>query len=96
MARVENVLRTPPRPPNRSRSTSQPQPQPPARHKTRRNSDSVPFIISPARVARPARPARHSLADLYSPRSQEQGVWVTSPVFNLNGGRDSPPMLSTR
>jgi len=90
------LTRTPPRPPNRSRSTSQPQPQPPARHKTRRNSDSVPFIISPARVARPARPARHSLADLYSPRSQEQGVWVTSPVFNLNGGRDSPPMSSTR
>jgi len=90
------LTRTPPRPPNRSRSTSQPQPQPPARHKTRRNSDSVPFIISPARVARPARPARHSLADLYNPRSQEKGAWVTSPVFNLNGGMNSPPMSSTR
>jgi len=83
----EPLTRTPPRPPNRSRSTSQPQPQAPSRHKSRRNSDSVPFIISPARVPRPA---RHSLADLYS-RDQH---WVSSPVFNA--GRDSPPLSNTR
>jgi len=90
------LTRTPPRPPNRSRSSSQPQAQPqaPARQKTRRNSDSVPFIISPARVPRPA---RHSLADLYSGRGQGAGQqWVTSPVFNINAGRDSPPLSSNR
>jgi len=49
------LTRTPPRPPNRSRTSSQPQPHPVPhpRSKARRKSDSVPFIISPARVARP-------------------------------------------
>lgn len=77
------LTRTPPRPPSRTRA----QPQAPARQRNRRNSDSVPFIISPARVARPA---RHSLGDL-----QDSGQWVTSPVFS-GSGRHSPPLPSNR
>jgi len=77
------LTRTPPRPPSRTRA----QPQPPARQRNRRNSDSVPFIISPARVARPA---RHSLGDL-----QDSRQWVTSPVFS-SSGRHSPPLPTTR
>ena len=80
--------RTPPRPPNRSGSSSQQPPTAPARQKTRRKSESVPFIISPARVARPA---RHSLGDLYTGQH-----WVTSPVWSINGGRHSPPLSNTR
>lgn len=76
-------LRTPPRPPSRTRG----QPQAPARQRGRRNSDSVPFIISPARVARPA---RHSLGDL-----QDSSQWVTSPVFT-GSGRHSPPLSNAR
>lgn len=81
------LTRTPPRPPARSRA--QPQPQAPARQKTRRNSDSVPFIISPARVA--ARPTRHSMGDLQDSRHG----WVNSPVFS-GSGRHSPPLSNTR
>merc|ERR1719219_3174049 len=81
------LTRTPPRPPARSRAQPQPQPQAPARQRGRRNSDSVPFIISPARVARPA---RHSLGDL-----QDSKSWVTSPVFS-GTGRHSPPLSNTR
>jgi len=78
------LTRTPPRPPNRTRA----QPQPPARQgRARRNSDSVPFIISPARVGRPA---RHSTGDL-----QDSRQWVTSPVFSPSG-RNSPPLPSAR
>lgn len=83
------LTRTPPRPPARSRV--QPQPQPPARQKARRNSDSVPFIISPARVA--ARPSRHSLGDLQDCRTPQ--AWVNSPVFS-GSGRHSPPLSNTR
>jgi len=82
------LTRTPPRPPNRSGSSSQQAPTAPARQKTRRKSESVPFIISPARVARPA---RHSLGDLYTGQH-----WVTSPVWSINGGRHSPPLSNTR
>jgi len=81
------LTRTPPRPPARSRA--QPQPQAPARQKTRRNSDSVPFIISPARVA--ARPTRHSMGDL----QESTHGWVNSPVFS-GSGRHSPPLSNTR
>merc|ERR1719220_2697849 len=81
------LTRTPPRPPARSRV--QPQPQAPARQKTRRNSDSVPFIISPARVA--TRPSRHSLGDL----QDSTHSWVNSPVFS-GSGRHSPPLSNTR
>jgi len=83
------LTRTPPRPPARSRAQPQPQPQAPARQKTRRNSDSVPFIISPARVA--ARPSRHSLGDL----QDSTQCWVNSPVFS-GSGRHSPPLSNTR
>merc|ERR1719412_1615433 len=85
------LTRTPPRPPARSRAQPQPQPQPqaPARQKARRNSDSVPFIISPARVA--ARPSRHSLGDL----QEASHGWVNSPVFS-GSGRHSPPLSNTR
>merc|ERR1719412_821501 len=81
------LTRTPPRPPARSRA--QPQPQAPARQKARRNSDSVPFIISPARVA--SRPTRHSLGDL----QDSTHCWVNSPVFS-GSGRHSPPLSNTR
>lgn len=78
------LTRTPPRPPSRTRA----QPQAPARQcRARRNSDSVPFIISPARAVRPS---RHSLGDL-----QDTRQWVTSPVFS-GSGRHSPPPANAR
>merc|ERR1719150_566677 len=86
------LTRTPPRPPNRTRSTSQPQAQAGGGggvSRSRRNSDSAPFIMSVARV-QPTRPARHSLGSLY-PAAE----WVSSPVW-ASSGRHSPPAPATK
>jgi len=57
-----NVTKTPPRAPRKS-SLGTSSPSPPSKSKFRRNSDSVPFVMSPTRAPRVS---RNSLASLYS------------------------------
>jgi len=76
------LIRTPPRHPTKS-SLGSMSTSPPAKVKTRRNSDSVSFITSPARAPCVSRNSIANMSNVRKPdRCAKEGEdWVTSPVF---------------
>jgi len=84
------VIKTPPIAPRKS-SLGSNSPPSSAKVKSRRNSDSVSFITSPARAPRVARNSIANMSNVRKPDPKEGEDWVTSPVF-----ADSTPHARNR